>query len=136
MISTHTHTHTHTHTLDHGTEGPLGAEIPFDRGPHEALVSAVLAWNLPCLEDRDYEQIALQMTGHARIVAAVVRRHAVRLRDDDGRRALAEVILDDAERMFAEPLEATAVCARARARMVRSLYARLDRLTLTPAPLA
>ncbi|WP_329838735.1 hypothetical protein [Streptomyces sp. BE133] len=56
---------------------------------HEALVTAVLAWKNPDLEPRDYEQIALQLTGHARAVAADVRRHAAALPKNDGRGALA-----------------------------------------------
>jgi hypothetical protein len=38
------------------------AELPVDRAPYEALVTAVLAWKDPRIEPRDCEQIALQRT--------------------------------------------------------------------------
>ncbi|MER8096823.1 restriction endonuclease [Streptomyces goshikiensis] len=91
-------------------------------------MSAVLAWKSSHLDDCDHEQIALQMTEHARGLACDVHRHALRLPERDGRRALAEVVLGDAERILAEPLEATVACVQDRARMIRALYARLDRL--------
>ncbi|MEV6574243.1 restriction endonuclease [Streptomyces sp. NPDC051577] len=115
-------------------EDLLGPAPSLDRGPYEALVRAVLAWKSSDLDDCDHEQIALQMTEHARVVAADVRHHALRLPDNDGRRALAEVVLGDADRILAEPLEATAACVQDRARLVRALYARLDRLTAAFAP--
>lgn len=45
-----------------------------NRAPYEALVTAVLAWTDPHLEPRDYEQIALQLTGHARALYARLDR--------------------------------------------------------------
>ncbi|MFJ6787696.1 tryptorubin family RiPP precursor [Streptomyces angustmyceticus] len=66
---------------------------PQERGPHESLVTAVLAWKDPDLEARDCEQIAFQVTGHACAVAAEVRRHTATLPKSDGHGALAEVIL-------------------------------------------
>ncbi|WP_346177261.1 DUF6415 family natural product biosynthesis protein [Streptomyces cuspidosporus] len=106
----------------------IEAELPFDRAPHEALIMAVLARRDPRLAPRDYEQIALQLTGHARAVAADVQRHAHRLPEDDGRRVLAEVVLAEAEQLLSAPQEGTAGCVQGRARMVRALYERLDRL--------
>ncbi|MEV6949532.1 restriction endonuclease [Streptomyces sp. NPDC051172] len=106
--------------------GLIEAELPLDRAPHEALVTAVLAWKSPDLEPRDYEQIALQLTGHARAVAADVRRHAAALPKSDGRGALAEVVLREADRCLSVPLEGTARCVQNRARLVRALYTRLD----------
>ncbi|MEU0523090.1 DUF6415 family natural product biosynthesis protein [Streptomyces niveus] len=105
------------------------------RAPYEALVTAVLAWKNPDLEPRDYEQIALQLTGHARAVAAGVRDYAAALPKSDGRGALAEVVLREARSRLSAPLEGTARCARNRARLVRALYMRLDRLT-EPLPAA
>ncbi|WP_414503903.1 hypothetical protein [Streptomyces sp. NEAU-L66] len=55
-----------THTVLYDPHGLTGAELPLYRAPYEALVTAVLAWKDPHLEPRDYEQIALQLTGHAR----------------------------------------------------------------------
>ncbi|MFD9268603.1 restriction endonuclease [Streptomyces goshikiensis] len=97
-------------------------------------MSAVLAWKSSHLDDCDHEQIALQMTAHARDLACDVHHHALLLPDHDGRRALAEVVLGDAERILAEPVEATAACVQDRARLIRALYARLDRLTAAFAP--
>lgn len=88
----------------------------------------MLARTDPDLEPRDDEQIALQLTGHARAVAADVRRHAAALPKNDGRGALAEVVLPEADGRLSAPLERTALCAQNRARLVRALYTRLDRL--------
>lgn len=115
--------------------GLIEAELPLDRAPHEALVTAVLAWKSPDLAPRDYEQIALQLTGHARAVAADVRCHAAALPKDDGRGALAEVVLREADGRLSAPLEGTARCVQNRVRLVRALYTRLDRLT-EPVPAA
>ncbi|MEU6709678.1 DUF6415 family natural product biosynthesis protein [Streptomyces wuyuanensis] len=118
-----------THVVLHDPRGLIEAELPLDRAPHEALVTAVLAWKNPDLAPRDYEQIALQLTGHARAVAADVRRHAAALPKNDGRGALAEVVLREADGRLSAPLKGTARCAQNRARLVRALYMRLDRLT-------
>jgi hypothetical protein len=59
--------HTSTHTILYGPDGLIEAELPLDREPYVCLVRAVLAWTGPkALAERDYEQIALQLTGHAR----------------------------------------------------------------------
>jgi len=115
--------------------GLIEAGLPFDRAPYEALVTAVLAWTTPDLAPRDYEQIALQLTSHARAVAADVDARASQLADDNGRRVLAEVVLSETERRLSMPMEATAACVQRRARAVRALYERLDRLT-QPCPVS
>ncbi|MEU3787440.1 DUF6415 family natural product biosynthesis protein [Streptomyces sp900129855] len=117
------------HIVLHDPQGLLDAELPLDRAPYEALVTAVLAWQNPNLTPGDFEQIALQLTGHARAVAADVRRHAAALPKNDGRGALAEVILREAAGRLSQPIQGTARCAQNRARLVRALYERLDRLT-------
>ncbi|MFF2964425.1 DUF6415 family natural product biosynthesis protein [Streptomyces sp. NPDC057963] len=122
-----------THVVLHDPRGLIEAELPLNRVPHEALVTAVLAWKNPDLAPRDYEQIALQLTGHARAVAADVRRHAAALPKNDGRGALAEVVLREADGRLSAPLQGTARCVQNRARLVQALYTRLDRLT-EPAP--
>ncbi|MCX4902405.1 DUF6415 family natural product biosynthesis protein (plasmid) [Streptomyces sp. NBC_01369] len=124
-----------THVVLYDPRGLIEAELPLDRAPHEALVTAVLAWKNPDLAPRDYEQIALQLTGHARAVAADVRHHAAALPKNDGRGALAEVVLREADGRLSAPLQGTALCVQNRARLVRALYTRLDRLT-EPAPAA
>ncbi|MFI6730551.1 DUF6415 family natural product biosynthesis protein [Streptomyces atratus] len=125
-----------THVVLYDPHGLIEAELPLNRAPYEALVTAVLAWKDPHLQPRDYEQIALQLTGHARAIAADVRRHAAALPKSDGRGALAEVVLREADGRLSAPLERTARCAQNRARLVRALYTRLDRLRepVPPAP--
>ncbi|GHH88826.1 hypothetical protein GCM10018793_69940 [Streptomyces sulfonofaciens] len=76
-----------------------------------------------------------KLTGHARAVAADVRRLATALPKSDGRSALAEVVLREADGRLSVPLKGTACCVQNRARLVRALYTRLDRLT-EPAPAA
>ncbi|MFH8467151.1 DUF6415 family natural product biosynthesis protein [Streptomyces sp. NPDC017991] len=117
------------HTVLYDPHGLLDAELPLDRASHEALVTAVLAWQNPTLTPGDFEQIALQLTGHARAIAADVQRHAAALPKNDGRGALAEVILREASGRLSQPIQGTAHCAQNRARLVRALYERLDRLT-------
>ncbi|MFI6730769.1 DUF6415 family natural product biosynthesis protein [Streptomyces sp. R-74717] len=121
-----------THTVLYDPDGLIEAELPLDREPYECLVAAVLAWTDPDIQPRDYAQIALQLTGHARAVASDVQRHADRLPKDSGRRALAEVVLAEAERRLSAPAEGTLRCAQGRARLVRALYGRLDRLAQPP----
>ncbi|MFE3527017.1 DUF6415 family natural product biosynthesis protein [Streptomyces sp. NPDC059161] len=126
--------HTSTHTVLYDPDGRLEAELPLDREPYESLVKAVLAWtDTDTLTERDYEQIALQLTGHARAVAADVRRRANQLPQEGGPQALADVVLQEAEELLSTPLEGTVRCVQDRARLVRELYERLDRLDATPA---
>jgi hypothetical protein len=124
-----------TYAVLHDPRDLIEAELPLDRAPHEALVTAVLAWKDPDLAPRDYEQIALQLTGHARAVAADVRRFAAALPKIDGCGAFAEVVLREADGRLSQPLQGTARCVQNRARLVQALYTRLDRLT-EPAPAA
>lgn len=65
-----------SHIVLYDPHGLIEAELLLNRAPYEALVTAVLGWTDPHLELRDYEQTALQLTGHARAVAADVRRYA------------------------------------------------------------
>ncbi|MGQ4353091.1 hypothetical protein [Streptomyces drozdowiczii] len=71
--------------------------------PHEALVTAVLAWKDPDLAPGDYEQIALHLTGHAHAVAAALPK-------SDGRGALVELILREADGRLSAPLKGTTPC--------------------------
>ncbi|MEU6310636.1 restriction endonuclease [Streptomyces sp. NPDC047014] len=89
----------------------------------------MLVWTQnPGLPPADLQQIALLRTGTARAVAAYVRRAADRLPEDHAARALADVVLEEASRRLSVPPEGTARCAQNRARLVRALYERLDRL--------
>ncbi|WP_329937105.1 hypothetical protein [Streptomyces sp. BE308] len=52
--------------------------MPLDRAPYECSGAAVLSWTDPAaLAPHDFEQIALQLTGHARAVATDVRHRAI-----------------------------------------------------------
>ncbi|MEU3204101.1 restriction endonuclease [Streptomyces cyaneofuscatus] len=115
---------TSTHQVLH--QDAVAAELPLDRGPYECLVTVVLAWtSTEPFPARDCEQL----TGHAHEVAADVRRLAERLPESSGRQALADMVLTEAAQHLGTPLEATVRCVQERAQVVRSLYARLDRLT-------
>ncbi|MFI0155980.1 DUF6415 family natural product biosynthesis protein, partial [Streptomyces lydicus] len=57
---------------------------------------------------RDYDQIALQLTGHAWAVVAEVRRCCTALPPHAEPRVLAEVVLEEADRRLAQPRLGTA----------------------------
>ncbi|MFJ4343262.1 DUF6415 family natural product biosynthesis protein [Streptomyces sp. NPDC088915] len=121
--------HTSTHTVLYDPDGLIEAGLPLDREPYECLVKAILAWTgEDTLTARDLEQIALQLTGHARALASDVRRRADQLPKDSGPRALADVVLREAQGRLSVPIEGTVRCVQNRARLVRALYERLDRL--------
>ncbi|MGW4549938.1 DUF6415 family natural product biosynthesis protein [Streptomyces violaceorubidus] len=125
--------HTSSHTVLHDPDGLIEAGLPLDRAPYESLVKAVLAWtDQDTLTARDLEQIALQLTGHARAVAADVRRRAAQLPKDSGPKALADIVLREAEGRLSVTIEGTVRCVQNRARLVRALYERLDRLDAAP----
>ena len=118
-----------TYTVLHDPEGLVEEQLPLDRQSYESLVKAVLTWTTQhTLTNCDYQQIALQLTGHARAVASDVRRQAARLPKGTGPRALAELVLQETDRCLTTPIRGTARCAQDRARAVRTLYERLDRL--------
>lgn len=96
--------HTSSHTVLYDPDGLIEAELPLDREPYESLVVAVVAWTgegTPAT--RDFEQIGLQLTGHARAVASAVRRRANQLPKNSGARALADVVLREPEDGPREP---------------------------------
>ncbi|WFB88720.1 MULTISPECIES: DUF6415 family natural product biosynthesis protein [Streptomyces] len=120
--------HTSAHTVLYDPDGLIEAELPLDREPYEGIVKAVLAWTgEDTLTARDLEQIALQLTGHARAVADV-RRRADQLPKDSGPKALADGVLREADGRLSVPIEGTVRCVQNRARLLRALYERLDRL--------
>ncbi|MFE9240511.1 DUF6415 family natural product biosynthesis protein [Streptomyces sp. NPDC007007] len=93
---------TSTHHVLH--QDDVDVALPLDRGPYERLAAAVLTRTDPgALPPRDYEHIALQLTGHAREVAADVHRLAGELPPSSGRRALADLVLTEAEQHLAAP---------------------------------
>ncbi|MFF0484900.1 restriction endonuclease [Streptomyces sp. NPDC004435] len=118
-----------THLVLHDPDGRLGTELPLDRELHKALVKAVLGWTGdPALPPADLQQIALLLTGTARTVAADVRRAADLLPEEHAARALSDVVLKETDRRLSSPADGTKRCAQDRARLVRALYERLDRL--------
>ncbi|MFF8717350.1 DUF6415 family natural product biosynthesis protein [Streptomyces sp. NPDC015184] len=122
-----------THTVLYDPDALIEANLPLDREPYKSLVKTVLAWTgTETLTERDYKQIALQLTGHARAIASNVRRHAAQLPKDSGPRALADVVLHEAESRLSTTIEGTMHCAQNRAHLVRTLYERLNRLEAAP----
>ncbi|MFH8343100.1 DUF6415 family natural product biosynthesis protein [Streptomyces sp. AM6-12] len=118
-----------SYTVLHDPDGLLGAELPLDREPHMALVKEVLAWpDMADVASGDCLQIALQLTGHGRAVADDVRRLSAELPEDHEIRALADVVLREADRRLSARRMGTVHCVQQRARMVRALYERLDRI--------
>ncbi|MEE1767080.1 DUF6415 family natural product biosynthesis protein [Streptomyces sp. JV185] len=106
----------------------LGLE-PSHRGTPLACDQPNLSQARAAAQDRrDYEQIALQLTGHARAIASDVRRRADQLPKDSGPRALADVVLREVEGWLSATLEGTVRCVQSRARLVRALYECLDHL--------
>ncbi|TVL88504.1 restriction endonuclease [Streptomyces sp. SAJ15] len=113
----------------HDPEGRLEGELPLDRAPHECLAKAVLGWTGdPGLQPADLQQIALQLTGAARAAARDVRRAADLLPNEHAARALADVVLKETDHRLSVGLEGTVRSVQGRARLVRALYERLDRL--------
>lgn len=113
--------HTSAHTVLYDPDGLIEAELPLDREPYECLVKALLAWTgEDGLTTRDLEQVGLQLTVHAGAVASDVRRRADQLPKDSGTRALAVVVLREAEGRLSVPIEGTVRCVQNRARLVRA----------------
>ncbi|MEU5825946.1 DUF6415 family natural product biosynthesis protein [Streptomyces sp. NPDC047803] len=124
--------HTSSHTVLHDPQGLIEASLPPVREPYERLIKAVLAWTGPnTLAQRDYEQITLQLTSHARALTTNVRRRAAALPKDSGARALADIVVGEAEGWLSVTIEGTVRCVQNRARLVCTLYERLDRLEAT-----
>ncbi|MFG2621252.1 restriction endonuclease [Streptomyces sp. NPDC048507] len=124
----------HAATAPHADRSVDPEEFPLDRAAHEALADAVLG-DAP--DPRaDPQLVALQLAGAARVIAEDLRRAADRLPPHHGLRALTDMLLEATARATApRPPADAARCARDLARLVRALYARLDRLaTAVPAP--
>ncbi|TJZ93620.1 restriction endonuclease [Actinacidiphila oryziradicis] len=116
------------YTVLYDPEGRIDAELPLDRATHERVARVVLAWSDPgALQPDDYEQVGLLLTGAAHAVAADVREYASRLPDDDGRRLLAEIVLGEADGRLPQRSR-NLHGVQNKARMLRALYERLDRL--------
>lgn len=117
-----------THQVLYDPEELLGAELPLDREVHENLVRTVLAWPDPrALEPDAYHQIGLLLSGAGHAVAADVRERAAQLPADNGKRLFAEIVLGEAAGRLSEPSRSLHGIQH-KARMIRALYERLDRL--------
>ncbi|MGW1043692.1 restriction endonuclease [Streptomyces sp. NPDC002547] len=109
-------------------EGRITGDLPPDRETHERLVRTVLAWSDAAHLDADgYEQVGLLLSGAGHVVADDVRRYAARLGDDDGKRLFAEIVLGEAAGRLPGP-SSTLHGVQNKARLLRALYERLDRL--------
>ncbi|MER5358523.1 restriction endonuclease [Streptomyces sp. NPDC002785] len=118
----------------HDPEALLDQELPLDRAPITALVDAMLARkDASGLRAGDCAQIALLLTGHARIVAAEVHRHFEALAKDSELRPVTDQVLQEAKRRLSVTSQTTLAHAQQRARLVKALYRALDQL-LKPQP--
>ncbi|MFD4555267.1 restriction endonuclease [Streptomyces sp. NPDC058469] len=119
---------TSTHHVLFDPEGRLTAELPPDRTVHEQVVRTALAWSSPSdVPAADVVAIGHLLAGAARVVADTVRIRADRLPEDDGRRLFAELILQEADGRLSQPCTSLNRVHN-RARLIRALYERLDRL--------
>ncbi|WP_331745948.1 restriction endonuclease [Streptomyces sp. NBC_00872] len=117
-----------THHIPYDPDGRLAAELPPDRETHEQLVRTALAWSSPLdVPADDVVQVGHLLAGAAHVVAEEVRLHADRLAEDDGRRLFAELILQEADGQLSQPCTSLHR-VQSRARLIRALYGRLDRL--------
>lgn len=122
-----------THHVLYDPEGIVAAHLPLDRRAHMLLAKAVIGWTDPlALQPADYEQIALQLTGYARAVELDVRARIAALDASDPSRVLTEEVLEETDRRLPAPYKGTMVCVQGRARLLRALYERLDRLPAPP----
>jgi hypothetical protein len=112
-------------------QGLIEAQLPPKREPCMSLVHAMLAADTGALHPRDYQQIALFLTGHARAVAARVELHCATLPTTNTRRSHAEALLAETKTRLTVPPQTTLECAKNRARLVRALYEQLDQLAPT-----
>ncbi|GGZ83678.1 restriction endonuclease [Streptomyces rubiginosohelvolus] len=109
-------------------DGHLAAQLPPDRAVHEQVVRTALAWSSPLdVPADDVAQIGHLLAGAAHVVADEVRIHAGRLPEHDGRRLFAELILQEADGRLSEPCTSLHRVQN-RARLIRALYERLDRV--------
>ncbi|MGW2182703.1 DUF6415 family natural product biosynthesis protein [Streptomyces sp. NPDC001732] len=118
-----------SHGVLYDPEALLAEELPLDRAPVTALADAILARkNADGLRAGDCAQIALLLTGHARVVAAEVGRRFETLPEDSDLRPLTDQVLQEAERRLSVTSQTTLAHAQQRARLVKALYRALDRL--------
>ncbi|MGW1437660.1 restriction endonuclease [Streptomyces griseus] len=110
--------------------GTVTDGLPLDRYPHLALAAAVLAWgpNPVRVRAADRAQIGLQLTGHARCVAADVRHRYEAHPADSELRPLAKAVLRESVNRLSTGPATTVARVQNRARLIQALYRALDRL--------
>ncbi|MFD7867592.1 restriction endonuclease [Streptomyces sp. NPDC059783] len=119
---------TDSYSAFYDPDGRLAAELPPDRETHERVVRAALAWASPLdVPADDVVQIGHLLAGAAWVVADEVRASAALLPGNDGRRLFAEIILKEADGRLAIPCTSLHRVQN-RARLIRALYERLDRV--------
>jgi hypothetical protein len=119
---------TSAHHVLYDPQGGLTAQLPPDRAVHEQVARAALAWSSPRdVPADDVAAIGHLLAGAVRVVADSVRACAAQLPEDDGRRLFAELILQEADGRLAQPCTSLNRVHN-RARLIRALYERLDRL--------
>ncbi|AZM57332.1 restriction endonuclease [Streptomyces sp. WAC 01529] len=117
-----------THHVLYDPDGGLTAELPPDRTVHEQVVRTALAWSSPLdVPAADVAALGHLLAGAAQVVADEVRLRADRPPENDGRRVLAELILQEADSRLSQPCTSLHRVHN-RARLIRALYERLDRL--------
>ncbi|MFJ9591034.1 restriction endonuclease [Streptomyces acidicola] len=106
------------------------ATVPLDRSPVLKLVATVLAPRAPGSElpPQDCLQIGQLLSGHASLVADEVRRLLDAGPGNSHLRPLTETVLTEARGRLSVPPRATLASVQNRARLVRALYERHDRL--------
>lgn len=112
----------------------MQAGFPLDRAPHEALVTAVLAWKDPDLEPATTSRLPFSSPGtpaRSPPTSGVSPPPCPRA----SAAALSPKSSSAKPNRLSAPLQGTARCAQNCARLVRALYTRVDRLT-EPAPAA
>ncbi|MFI8344016.1 restriction endonuclease [Streptomyces sp. NPDC085639] len=118
------------HNAVHDPEGLLD-RLPLDREPQLALAEAVLRWNskVPAPEPPDMELMALQLTGHARLVVEQLRMHAGKVGEETSLRMQLDILLHDADRHLAvmAPERPSVAHTQGRARLLISLYQGMDK---------
>lgn len=117
------------HSEVHDPEGVLD-RIPLDRGPQLALAKAVLRWSarVPAPEPADMELMALQLTGHARVVVDELRERVEDVAEETSLRRCLDLVVDGADRRLEvrAPRRPSVAYTQGRARLVVGLYRALD----------
>ncbi|WP_251145566.1 restriction endonuclease [Streptomyces sp. McG3] len=110
-------------TVVYDPTGVVTGGLPLDRDPHLALAAAVLARgpNPVGVRAADCAQIGLQLTGHARCVAADLRQRFEALPADSELRPLTKAVLREAVNRLSTGPATTTARVQNRARLIGPL---------------